>query len=334
MPRLLKHMTLLSILLGFALLAFGLFAAWLYLAQPTLRHNQFSSVSADPLLLEGHVKNLSVNFHPRNFRNLRNLDASAEYILKAFSAAGAKASMQVYAVNGRNYQNVIARFGITDPKAGRWIIGAHYDSCADTPGADDNASGVAGLLELARLLGGDPNPPPVELVAYTLEEPPYFRSSDMGSAHHARTVIESGIPVKGVIILEMIGYFTGQPGTQEYPIGLLRLFYPGRGDFLIVVGQLGQRAFTREVKIGMKNPSGLPVYSINGPVSLPGIDFSDHLNYWAYNLPAVMITDTAFYRNKAYHEKEDTWDRLDYDKMAKGVTAVYQSLLRLDKLEK
>lgn len=298
-------------------------AVCLVIVQPVFFHAARAKTKADPERLKNDVRALSENFHPRDFRHPENLDRCAAWLRMEFENAGATVREQVFETGGRTYRNVIARFGSRG--GGLVVVGAHYDAFQDTPGADDNASGVAGLLELARLLGRHPPTRDMELVAYTLEEPPFFRTADMGSAHHARELKAGGTPVRGVMILEMIGYFSNDRMSQSYPIPLLRLFYPSRGNFIAIAGRLDQRRFTREVKAGMKGATPLPVWSINAPASLPGLDFSDHRNYWAEGWDAVMITDTSFYRNKLYHEDGDTWDRLDYVRMADVVTAVYEA---------
>ncbi len=180
-----------------------------------------------------------------------------------------------------------------------------YDSCGNSPGADDNASGIAGLIELAYLISSDPNAGEVELVAYPLEKPPLFRTQEIGSVFHAQSLVDDGIDVQGVIILEMIGYYSDEPGSQDAPMILLKLVYPSCGNYILVVGQTDQRAFTKQVKIGMKGATKLKVFSINVPRIASGIDFSDHLNYWPHNSNAVMVTDSSFYRNKAYHTPDD-----------------------------
>lgn len=207
------------------------------------------------------------------------------------------------------------------------MIGAHYDSHSQTPGADDNASGVAGLIELAYLFGTTTPKNCVELVAYPLEEPPFFATKKMGSYIHAESLSRDNIKVIGMIALEMIGYFSDEFGSQSYPSKVLHLIYPSTGNFIAVAGNLDQRNFIAKVKSGMKGVTGLKVRSISAPRELPGIDFSDHRNYWAFNYDAIMVTDTAFYRNKAYHTADDTWDRLDYAKLADVVRAVYHFAL-------
>jgi Zn-dependent M28 family amino/carboxypeptidase len=215
----------------------------------------------------------------------------------------------------------------------RIVVGAHYDAFEETPGADDNASAVAGLLELARVLA-ERKPQlacQLELVAFTLEEPPFFRTQAMGSAIHARYLVEKRIKVRAMICLEMIGCFTDEPGSQQMPMGWLRKYYPKEGNFILVVGALGGKKLTRTVKEAMIRASDLPVLSISAPKAIEGIDFSDHLNYWKHGFDDVMLTDTAFYRNPRYHTKDDTPDTLDYVRMAKVVEGLYSAVLALQK---
>lgn len=243
--------------------------------------------------------------------------------------------MQDVVVEEATYKNIIARFG--PASGGRLVIGAHYDSHAHvsaaiddprgysadthTPGADDNASGVAGLIELAHLLGRKPLGRPVELVAYTLEEPPHFRTEHMGSAWHARSLV--GDDVRLMLSLEMIGYFSDAPGSQRYPLPGLEFLYPDRGNFIALVGAMGDFGAMRHVKAAMAGASDLSVHSLNAPRWVPGVDFSDHVNYWGAGIPAIMVTDTAFWRNPHYHRAGDTYDTLDYTRMAQVVQGVY-----------
>jgi Zn-dependent M28 family amino/carboxypeptidase len=242
-------------------------------------------------------------------------------VLAEFARLGLATDVQEYQVNGRGYRNVIARLGPT--KGPLIVIGAHYDACGDTPGADDNASGVAGLLELARALAAHPPRQPVELVAYTLEEPPFFRTEDMGSYRHAQALAAQGREVKLMLSLEMIGYFRDSPRSQRYPVGALKLLYPDQGNFIALVGAYRDFGDMRRVKGLFKGASALPVTSINAPESVQGVDFSDHASYWRFKMPAIMVTDTAFLRNDNYHEAGDTPETLDYRRMAQVVRGVF-----------
>jgi Zn-dependent M28 family amino/carboxypeptidase len=270
---------------------------------------------------------LSETFHPRDWEHKENLEKCADYIAMHLTNAGAVAESQVFEVEGQKYRNVIGRFGVG--QGSKLVVGAHYDSCGDTPGADDNASGVAALIELAQLIGTNPPAREIELVAYVHEEPPFFDTDLMGSVIHAKSIAGQRDTVTGVIVLEMVGYFSDERGSQSYPARALHLIYPSRGNFIAVVGRWDQGDWVKAVKVGMKGATDLPVYSIRAPVSLPGIDFSDHRSYWPHGINAVMITDTAFYRNKEYHTVADTADRLDYERMGKVVVAVYEAVRAL-----
>ncbi|MBO9701721.1 MAG: M28 family peptidase [Sporocytophaga sp.] len=279
--------------------------------------------------LKNDVKILCTTSKPRNYKNIDALNEAADYIFNEFKKNGLNPQEQKYIADDNEYKNIISTYGPSD--AARIIIGAHYDVCMDYAGADDNASGVAGLLEIGRLL--DSLKPTlkyrVDLVAYTLEEPPYFRTSNMGSAIHSKYIIENNIPFKAMVCLEMIGYFSDESKSQDYPVGVLKAIYPTRGNFIAVVGRIGENNLVKQIKKSMIEGSSINVESINAPKAMVGIDFSDHLNYWKNDLPAVMITNTSFYRNKNYHESTDTPETLNYVKMAEVVKGVYWAIVNI-----
>jgi Zn-dependent M28 family amino/carboxypeptidase len=276
---------------------------------------------ADPAALRRHVEAL-VALGPRDAASPEGLDRAAAYVRRELAAHGHGHEVrdQPYRVDGATYRNVVTRLGPGDGEL--VVVGAHYDTAGPLPGADDNASGVAGLVELARLLADSPAPLPVELVAYTLEEPPTFGTADMGSVVHARSLAAAGTPVRLMIGLEMIGYFSDAPGSQRFPAPGLGLVYPRTGSFIAVVGKLGQGRTVRAVRDAMRAATPLPVESISAPRALPGVDLSDHRSYWDRGWRAVMITDTAMFRNPHYHLASDTPDTLDYERMAEVVTGV------------
>jgi len=285
------------------------------------------TVKADKARIMAHLQFLAGSTQARYDENVKRLDECAAYILTEFKQLSEYTEEQKYTVAGKEYKNVICSFG---PREGeRIIVGAHYDVCEVQPGADDNASGVAGLLEIARMLkeNGSGLRYRIDLVAYTLEEPPNFRTENMGSAVHAKMLHDQHIKVKALICLEMIGYFSELPHSQEYPIGLMKLFYPAKANYIAVIGKLGQGRTTRKIKRSMGRNSEVRTISLNAPAFIPGIDFSDHLNYWKYGYTAVMITDTSFYRNANYHEKTDTIGTLNIDKMAEVIKGVFGAIL-------
>ncbi len=284
-------------------------------------------VRVDPERLRAHVRALCETMAPRTAAHPENLDRAAEYVRRHLAEAGADASIAPFTAEGREYKNVVARVG---PRtAERIVVGAHYDAAEAGIGADDNASGVAGLIELTSALRESPVSTEVELVAYSLEEPPFFRTRSMGSFVHAESLRKEGVAVRAMIALEMIGYFTDSPGSQKFPIGGLSLLYPSRGNFIAVVGCVGQGALVRRVKTAMAESMEVRVRSINATRSVPGVDFSDHLNYWDMGYPAVMVTDTAFFRNPNYHRATDIPKTLDYSRMAEVVEGVHAAVKAL-----
>ena len=303
---------------------------WLALARPILSNpGTFQpTVVIDPHELRQHVEQLSTQYLPRSHKFPQQLDRVAKYIQRHLLATGAQISTQTYQVDDKEYRNILAAYGPDTPNI--LVVGAHYDTYKALPGADDNASGIAGLLGLGQLLSERPLSTRIVLAAYTLEEPPFFYSNKMGSAVHAQSLREKGVAVDLMICLEMIGYFSEKSGSQDFPNPLLHLFYPSTGNFITIVDQLLSNQ-ALPMKQQLTEVIEVPVYSINAPSTIEGVDFSDHLNFWEQGYPAVMVTDTAFYRNKAYHTSQDTADRLDYEKMAQVVYGVYHYLQFLDR---
>ena len=272
---------------------------------------------ARPDALRAHVQKLAADLHPRHAASIGNLDKAADYIKAQLLAGSGNVSEQSYAVQGIYYRNIIARFG---PEEGPiTVIGAHYDSHDGTPGADDNASGVAALLELSRIFTESPPGTAVELVAYTLEEPPFFGTSDMGSYVHAKSLKDRGAAVRMMIAVEMIGYFSDAPGSQRYPFEALARIYPDTGNFIAVVGRFEDGLEILATKNAMAAGSPLPVEMLSAPSDLLEIGLSDHRNYWEHGYKAVMVTDTAFMRNANYHTATDTPETLNFEKMAQVV---------------
>lgn len=287
------------------------------------------SSRADPARLREHLTFLTTTPQPRNYQHVAVLDSVAAYLGRHLRQAGARVEEQPYQADGRTYRNVIGSFGPVEGP--RIVIGAHYDVCGNQPGADDNGSGVAALLELARLLGQQGKlPGRIDLVAYSTEEPPYFRTPQMGSYVHAKSLHDAGVAVRGMVSLEMLGYYDERKNSQRYPVGALKAVYGSRGNYITCVRKFGDGAFANQFSRRFEDAAHLPVKHFKGPAALPGVDFSDHLNYWAFNFPAVMITDTSFYRNANYHEPTDTIETLDFGRIARVVDGVLAALLTLD----
>ncbi|WAC41476.1 M28 family peptidase [Pedobacter sp. SL55] len=287
------------------------------------------SANTDTVAVKKHLKNITKTASYRNPENLAQLNSIAYYIKTDFLKYSDKVSYQEYKVDGKIYKNVICSFGTENQQ--RIIVGAHYDVCGDQEGADDNASGVVGLLELARQLKGRKLNKRIDLVAYTLEEPPYFRTEQMGSYVHAKSLKDNKVDVLGMISLEMIGYFSDKENSQNYPLAAMSKVYGNKGDYITLVNTTEKGKFVEDFSQHFKQAKTIKTEEFNAPRSLPGIDFSDHLNYWNFGYSAMMITDTSFYRNKNYHRKTDKMETLDIRRMAKVIDGVYLALLKLTK---
>ncbi len=270
----------------------------------------------DAATLRAHVEYLSTLDPPRSYARPDGLEAAAAYIQAELESAGAEVERQWFTIDGERFSNVIARVG---PDTGPvFVIGAHYDSWGNRPGADDNASGTAALVALAHEVRDMDLAMGLEFVAYTLEEPPQFGDDDMGSAHHARAIAASGVEVRGMLCLEMLGYFDDAEDTQTYPMPGMEQLYGTRADFLAVVGRAADQELIRTVHGAMQG-EGLRVVSFAAPGPIEGIDLSDHRNYWEQDITAVMLTDTSYFRNDHYHTDGDTADTLDYRRMEVAV---------------
>lgn len=265
----------------------------------------------------------------RNYLNLDSLEKVCSYVRNVFSYAGLIVEEQKWVADGREYTNVIATYNKCEGR--RLIVGAHYDVCGDQPGADDNASAVAGLLETARLVGQ--HQPKIDyqidFVAYCLEEPPFFSSEEMGSFIHAKSLFDQKVDVIGMICYEMIGYFSDKPNSQPYPSPALAKIYPNTANFIIVVGIEKYDGFNKQVHQLMSDCSNIDVQFISfpSPDGLAGL--SDQRNYWQFGYQALMINDTSFLRNPNYHLESDTIETLDFAKMTEVVNSTYNAITKI-----
>ena len=211
-----------------------------------------------------------------------------------------------------------------NPPQATIVVGAHYDTVPGSPGADDNASAVAALIELAGLLGRERLP--IRFVAFANEELPYFMGPDMGSWVSAKRSRDRGEKLCAMLSLEMLGYYSDEPGSQRYPAPL-GLFYPDRGNYIAFVGDLGAFRLVRKCFLKFKKNSSFPAQWLSGPASIPGVTHSDHWSFRNLGFPAIMVTDTAYNRNPHYHQASDTPDTLDYPRMA-AVTLGLAAMLK------
>ena len=273
-------------------------------------------------VLTDHVHELSTKVGERSVVRGDGLDQAQAYVRDAFEAAGLTVTEQSYEYEGRRVANLIADPPGVATDATPYIIGAHYDSVIGTPGADDNASAVAVMLELARRTIAKPPGLPLRFVAFTLEEPPTHATRYQGSRVFVKRLVEAGEQIAGAIVLEMVGLTTPK---QHYPLFLQWVGYPDAGNFIGVVGNRASKPLGERVLRGMRKNPALPVESLfvwfNGRV-LPDTRLSDHAPFWDKGFPALMITDTAYFRNQNYHGPNDTADTLDYAFMAELVQSL------------
>lgn len=259
----------------------------------------------------------------RNHQNTAELNRVSAWIKKQMRLFGIPCQFQNYIVNRENYRNVVCSLNVGG--AEKVIVGAHYDVFGQLQGADDNASGVAGVIETARILAQEKNSLThnVEFAFYTLEEPPYTNTEYMGSYVHAKSVQAQRDKIQGVYILEMIGYYDAAL-VQEYPVGL-KWIYPSHGNFIAAVSDIDSRGLGENFCAAMQQ---LECQRLVAPSFTPGLNFSSHSNYWNYDIPAIIVTDTAFYRNKNYHTAADTLKTLNLEKMTQVIDGLVQTLLK------
>lgn len=279
--------------------------------------------------LKEHLHMLTVAIGERSPRLPRNLKRTQDYIESFYGELGLEVSIEPYRYRDFTPANVIGRINFTPHPSRSFILGAHYDSVPGTVGADDNASAIAVQLETARHLAALKHSTnldiAIEFASYALEEAPAFSTQSMGSRVHAKKLKDAGSRIDGMLCLEMVGYSCHEPGCQTYPFFLRFLNYPKEGNFIGVVGNSNSRELTRSLRLSFRKNTSLPVQTVTVPFNgwpIPSVRRSDHASFWDYRFKAVMITDSAFYRNPHYHLTSDTMDKLDFPFMAQLVRSL------------
>ncbi|NIO80035.1 MAG: M28 family peptidase [Candidatus Aminicenantes bacterium] len=274
--------------------------------------------------LYNHVHYLTEQIGSRSVYEYEKINAAKNYLETVLKDLGFDYTLQNYQYQGNTFSNIIVTIPGQKAPEKIFIIGAHYDTVFNTPGADDNASAVAVLLELCRLLMGYQPAKTLKLIFFVLEEPPAFQSKYMGSYVYAKTAKAKKEDIFGMISLEMLGYYHDTKGAQTFPLPLMGFFYSNVPNFIGVVGNLKSRRLVKQVADSIKKGSSILVEYLAAVRLVPGIDLSDHAPFWRMGYPAVMITDTAFYRNPNYHTVTDTIDTLDFKKMAELLKGIVQ----------
>lgn len=288
---------------------------------PLTRQEQQSSE-----LLEKHVQTLAGNIGPRNIWRPSSLSGTVAYLEKVLTDLGYDVCRHEFSAYEVTALNLEVEISGSLPGEEMVVVGAHYDTVSGSPGANDNGSGVAVLLELARLLAESRPLRTIRLVAFANEEPPFFFSQDMGSRHYAAESRRRGEKIVAMLSLETMGYYRDEPGSQHYPYPF-SFFYPDSADFIGFVGNVRSRHLVRQAIASFRRHTRFPSQGIAAPSCFPGIGWSDHWSFWREGYPAIMVTDTAFYRYAPYHTFADTAEKLDYERMARVVTGLVPTLL-------
>ena len=266
--------------------------------------------------LKRHVAALAGRIGERNVWRPEAMAAAATYIQERFEDAGYTVNVQPFASRGltvNNIEAILPGHGAADEII---VVGAHYDTVTDCPGANDNASGVAALLELARVLAGTTLSRSVRFVAFANEEAPFFYGDEMGSNLYAARAQAQGERIGAMLSLETLGYYADKPGTQKYPFPF-SWFYPDSGNFVGFVGNLSSRSLVRKAVAAFRSSTAFPSEGVAAPSGIEGIHWSDHWSFWQAGYPAIMVTDTAPFRYPYYHTANDTPAQLDYTGLAR-----------------
>ena len=272
--------------------------------------------------LRGHVERLAGEIGERNVWRYAALTEAALYLEGVLGETGFPVTRQNFEVEGRRVSNLeVEKPGASHPGEKIVVVGGHYDSVLGCPGANDNGTGVAAVLEIARLLAATELDRTVRFVAFVNEEPPFFQTPAMGSVRYARRARERGEDIVAMLSLETIGYYTDAPGSQRYPFPF-SLFYPRVGNFIGIVGDLGSRSLVRRVVGSFRRHAAFPSEGLAAPGWIPGVGWSDQWSFWQEGYRAVMVTDTAPFRYAAYHTAGDTLEKIDYESTARVVAGL------------
>jgi Zn-dependent M28 family amino/carboxypeptidase len=284
-----------------------------------------SGVQGDVSRLYEHVHHLSVRIGSRSYHDYSRIEEAKKYIRSTLEGMGYQPELQDYEYDGRIFSNIMVSIGGIRKPGETVIIGAHYDTVQGTPGADDNASAVAILLEICRSLRKDIPSRTLKLIFFVLEEPPVYNTEAMGSFIYARAAKRRGEDIRAMLSLEMLGYFSDKEDGQGFPLPLMNLVYSTTPNFIAVVGDGKSKDLVKRIKSSVEKSSDIPVETLSTSPYVPGVALSDHNSFWKMGYPAVMITDTAFYRNPNYHGSRDTIDTLNFQKMTDVLKGLVQT---------
>jgi hypothetical protein len=318
----LKRLTILAIIL-FALILWG----WVTLFQMPSQSYTGKTLPLQPeelklkTQLQQDIKTLATTIGPRNIGSYENLTAAKTFLETSLAESGYKVQQQEYKVKKQSYYNLIVEKRGTEKPDEIVIIGGHYDSAYTSPGANDNGTGAAATLELAKLFANKPTKRTLRFVEFTNEEPPFFWTDDMGSLVYAKAAGNSKEKIVAMLSLETMGYFSDEPASQKYPfpIGLL---YPNKGNFIAFIGNIKSGDLVRKSIASFRAHTQIPSEGVVLPNGIPGVGWSDQWSFWQQGYKGIMVTDTATYRYPHYHSYEDTYDKINFDKFTKTVSGL------------
>lgn len=281
--------------------------------------------------LRRDIEVLAIEIGERNLeRHPAGLRQTADFVRRRFADLGYLATSEDFVAAGTTCSNIVAELPGRDPGQPILLVGAHYDTVAGSPGANDNGSGVAAMLAMARHFAASKTDVALRFVAFCNEEGPYFGTDEMGSLVHARGCRARGEQLELMLSLETMGYFSTTAGSQMFPADELARLFPSIGNFLAFVGNANSQGLVERVLGSFRRHSEFPAEGIVLPQEIPGVAWSDHWAFWEQGFPALMATDTAMYRYKHYHTPQDTADKVDYDGLARvtlGIVHVLEEML-------
>lgn len=327
-------------IIAFFLLFFAVMGTWKWIMPVSNQNMEIPELTSQEAglaaKLESHVKILSGEIGERNLFRTGSMGLSVSWIKDQLEEIGYSPQIQSYELKGRQRfyddgksENIIAEVTGTERPQYIVVIGAHYDSVNRSPGANDNASGVAVMLSLADFFYSEPQEKTIRFVAFANEEPPFFKTQDMGSFAYAERSHNQGEQITAMVALDGLGYFSDEPGSQSYPFPGIGLFYPKTANFIAFVTRFGDLSLLREVTDAFRQEATIPSEAAALPGFIPGVSWSDHWSFWQHDYNALLVTDTLPFRDRQYHSPNDTAERLDYERMARvtiGLRSVVKKL--------
>ena len=295
--------------------------------QPTMSRQEMASMER----LRRDVTVLAGEIGERNIWHNQELQAAATYIKQQLIQAGFESQVQEYMVRGVAVENIFAIKQGTSKPDEVVVVGGHYDSVSGSPGANDNATGAAAVLEITRLLADATNDRTIHFVAFVNEEPPFFKKAEMGSLVYAKNLKRQGVKVSAMFSLETIGYYSKEPDSQRFPFPL-GFFYPHTGNFIGFIANTASKELLEQSISTFRKSTSFPSEGVSAPAWVMGVDWSDQWSFWKQDYPGLMVTDTAPYRYPHYHRVSDTPDKINYDSFARVVIGLSRVVGELAKI--